>query len=107
MSAIEDVAAERRRQNDEEVFSAHHDDEHPFGEIARAAAAYAISSFEGNSLWAQSLWPWDWIWWKPKSPRADLIRAAALIVAEIDRLDRATGRRNRIQDSSASNEKDQ
>jgi len=27
-------------------------------------------------------------WWKPKGPRRDLIRAAALIVAEIERIDR-------------------
>ncbi|WP_171346570.1 hypothetical protein [Acinetobacter baumannii] len=26
--------------------------------------------------------------WKPKSPRQDLVRAAALLIAEIERLDR-------------------
>jgi hypothetical protein len=31
-------------------------------------------------------------WWKPKNPRRDLIRAAALIVAEIERRDRAADR---------------
>lgn len=28
-------------------------------------------------------------WWKPKSQRENLVRAGALIAAEIDRLDRA------------------
>ena len=31
---------------------------------------------------------WSKDWWKPKDKRRDLIRAAALIVAEIERLDR-------------------
>jgi len=33
-------------------------------------------------------WPWDPKWWKPKDRRRDLVRAAALIIAEIDRHDR-------------------
>jgi hypothetical protein len=37
----------------------------------------------------EDLWPWHDDWWKPKDRRRDLIRAAALIVAEIERLDRA------------------
>ena len=34
---------------------------------------------------------WDSEWWKPKDRRRDLIRAGALIVAEIERLDRNKG----------------
>jgi hypothetical protein len=33
-------------------------------------------------------WPWEDKWWKPKDRRRDLVRAGALIVAEIERLDR-------------------
>lgn len=33
-------------------------------------------------------WPWSREWWKPKNPRRDLVKAGALIVAEIERLDR-------------------
>ena len=36
-----------------------------------------------------SYWPWEPRWWKPKNPRRDLVRAAALLIAEIERLDRA------------------
>ena len=38
----------------------------------------------------RDLWPWAASWWKPKNRRRDLVRAAALIVAEIERIDRAT-----------------
>lgn len=34
------------------------------------------------------VWPWDESWWKPTTPRRDLVKAAALILAEIERLDR-------------------
>ena len=35
-------------------------------------------------------WPASWStdWWKPKTPRRDLVRAAALLIAEIERIDR-------------------
>jgi len=33
-------------------------------------------------------WPWNMVWWKPKNYRRDLVKAAALLVAEIERLDR-------------------
>lgn len=35
-------------------------------------------------------WPWGSSWWKPKDPRRDLVRAGALILAEIERIDRAS-----------------
>lgn len=37
-------------------------------------------------------WPWNGRWWKPTNRRRDLIKAGALIVAEIERLDRAEPR---------------
>lgn len=92
MSVIEEIAAERRRQVEAEGWSTKHDDEHGNGELAAAGAAYAFSaSTEGRYLAADPLgfWPWDKSWWKPKGARRDLIRAAALIVAEIERIDRA------------------
>ena len=33
-------------------------------------------------------WPWSDKWWKPKDKIRDLVRAGALIAAEIDRLQR-------------------
>ena len=97
---IEEIAAERKRQIDVEKFDITHDDrENDSGGLACAAATYAANvaadlMLEENILAprikavVQWLWPWHPKWWKPKSPRRDLIRAAALIVAEIERLDR-------------------
>ena len=61
--------------------------------MAKAAACYALDAgrapqYRDNSF-TRSYWPWDWSWWKPRTPRKNLIRAAALIVAEIERIDRA------------------
>lgn len=97
MTAIEDIAAERKRQIEVEGWSAEHDDKHDFGEIANAAAAYAmkprtrqiiVSPYAMDTI-LDRLWPWAREWWKPKDRRRDLVRAGALIVAEIERLDRA------------------
>ena len=95
--AERDVIAERRRQIKVEGWTPEHDDEHRGGSMAYAAAAYAVSSTEGNgSLSAASKiflrTGWAKSWWKPRTPREDLIRAAALLLAEIERLDRAAGK---------------
>ncbi len=91
MNVIEEIAAERRRQMEVEGWTPQHDDEHERGEMAQAAACYAMSSC-GHMDWmrarALGMWPWAQKWWKPKGGRPDLIRAAALLVAEIERLDR-------------------
>jgi hypothetical protein len=101
MTAIEDIAAERKRQIEAEGWTVAHDDEHHRGEIARAASVYAYcgsvetgrDSILANPVsgtdFIDRLWPWDWKWFKPKDRRQDLVRAGALIVAEIERLDRS------------------
>ena len=94
MKVIEEIAAERERQQSVEGWSIGHDDEHDDGALARAAASYAfIGSFESRGATHATkpvYWPWDRAWWKPKDRRTDLIRAGALIVAEIERLDRVS-----------------
>lgn len=88
--AEEDVIMERSRQVLVEDYTHEHDDGHTDGELARAAASYALfQSTPGLFLENISrLWPWDWKWWKPTTPRRNLVKAAALIVAEIERIDR-------------------
>lgn len=88
--AIADVAAERQRQISGEGWTPEHDDEHDTGELARAAAAYAVA-FRHS---AGRLWPWSSEWWKPTDHRANLVKAGALIIAEIERVDRASARRS-------------
>lgn len=84
-----DVLAERRRQVEAEGWTPEHDDLHRLGEIAWAAAAYAEhSSREYPSVRPPAVWPWRREWWKPSTKRRDLVKAGALILAEIERLDR-------------------
>ncbi|MAB00141.1 MAG: hypothetical protein CMN87_12285 [Stappia sp.] len=96
--AAHDVLAERERQIADEGWTHEHDDGHCDGEMALAAAAYAINTandFDGphpRLLFAE-IWPWADCWWKPTNPRRDLVKAAALILAEIERLDRAEARK--------------
>lgn len=90
-----DVQAERRRQVTAEGWTPEHDDAHSYGQMARAAACYALAGSsapnDGTAALLVSLaWPWDEQWWKPTSARRDLIKACALALAEIERLDRAT-----------------
>ncbi|HEY5083421.1 MAG TPA: hypothetical protein VII48_02775 [Rhizomicrobium sp.] len=110
MSAIEDIAAERQRQIESEGWSSSHDDEHAFGVLLKAAIGYCIPAAAALDLLAAGkvtqaavnlahkgssvprIWPFSISWWKPKDLRKDLIRAAALIAAEIDRLDRMKAR---------------
>lgn len=90
--AWRDVLAERQRQITAEGWTPEHDDHHADGSLAAAAAAYAFSAATADRYLAADplgFWPWDASWWKPKSPREDLVRAGALILAEIERIDRA------------------
>jgi hypothetical protein len=88
------IAAERQRQIDAEGWTPEHDDEHTNGALAMAAAAYAVQGVPICPLSAGGwgLWPWAAEWWKPSDdPIKNLIRAGALIAAEIDRLARCGG----------------
>lgn len=95
-----EIELERVRQVNKEGWTREHDDGHRRGELAQAAACYAAPErmfvgitaagrgYEPFTLYRDA-WPWNDEWWKPKDRRRDLVRAAALIVAEIERLDRA------------------
>ena len=83
--AARDVLAERRRQVEIEGWTTACDDEHSAGQMARAAACYAAI----NSKPVPSMWPWAPEWWKPRDDRRNLVKAGALILAEIERIDRA------------------
>lgn len=101
--ALDDIAAERRRQVEAEGWTTAHDDRHVSHDLASAAACYALGAtintacrnvmdqFRDKSAtpnWVLRHWPWSDNWWKPTSRRRDLVKAGALIVAEIERLDR-------------------
>jgi len=96
MNGIELIAAERNRQIEVEGWTAEHDDEHGGGELAMAAASYCVAEDmrkeyrDIDSGPPASMWPWDEEWWKPTPDDRirELVKAGALIVAEIDRLQR-------------------
>ena len=112
--ALSDVISERRRQIDSEGWTPEHDDQHVDGSLALAAACYAegqggafrmdvvtddVSGWRGDTpVWGKRkvlvpiMWPRSWSarWWKPSPDRRrNLVRAGAIIIAEIERLDRA------------------
>ena len=110
MSAIEDIATERKRQIDQEGYDAAHDDRHEDGEIALAACCYAAPDLiyrkddRANAFLMIDPWPWDHHFDKRRydgnvvmpnfrlsidARRKLLVKAGALLVAEIERLDRA------------------
>lgn len=90
-----ELVEERLRQRDEEGHTSVGDDGYRRGELGMAAAAlasfatYSDHRRAGHQLTKSRspLWPAGWEW-KPKDRRRDLVRAGALIIAEIERLDR-------------------
>lgn len=107
-TVLDDIAKERHRQIEKEGWSLEHDDEHEHGELADAAACYAATTraFRAEEhvgvgykpyMAYMDLWPKSWAdhWFKPKkNRRRALIKAAALLVAEIERLDRVAALSN-------------
>lgn len=105
MSGIERIAAERKRQIEQEGWTPDHDDEHDDASLAVAGACYAGMAHYLNTARNEHqrqimteeadpsvLWPWDERWWKPSADRIrNLEKAGALIAAEIDRLERRGG----------------
>lgn len=85
-AAARDVLAERRRQIEAEGMTTAGDDGYHAAELPRAAASYILN---GANDEAPAIWPWAKAWWKPRDARTNYVRAGALILAEIERLDRA------------------
>lgn len=90
--AASDVLAERARQINAEGWTPEHDDANNDGEMAQAAACYALNAAGWKTEALRGCWPIKWwaAWFKPTDRRRDLVKAGALIIAEIERLDRAS-----------------
>lgn len=87
------IASERQRQIEKEGWSAAHDDGHSNQEMILAAIAYASVDLARKGFLRDrlglSVWPWETSWWKPNRDHIrNLVKAGALIAAEIDRLER-------------------
>lgn len=116
--AVRDVVEERHRQRAPigvrnggaagpgEGWSNDHDDKHTGAELSAAAGVYALAASRlareergdhpATAMGVHTIpanlspfWPWAGGWWKPEGGvRRMLVKAAALIIAEIERLDR-------------------
>ncbi|WP_226019745.1 hypothetical protein [Novosphingobium sp. FKTRR1] len=103
---LAEIGDERVRQVLAEGYDLRHDDSHIHGELARHAAVLAIYAglpeldrnhavnFGPMHYGAHTIWPWVDYEFRLTKPRRDLVKAAALIVAEIERLDRAELRKD-------------
>jgi hypothetical protein len=108
VTVLDEIAAERQKQITK-GYDAAHDDTHDRGELRLAAASYALRAgkhgdqplyasvgrhplrAERNFGWiglGGLVWPFEEEFTCDATPRERLIAAAALIVAEIERLDR-------------------
>ena len=86
--AILDVVAERQRQQSAEGWTPEHDDQYGKSQLLWASSCYMLNTIQPFNHIPMD-WPWDSSWWKPTNPRRDLVKAGALIIAEIERIDRA------------------
>jgi hypothetical protein len=101
MTGIERIAAERKRQIEEEGFTAEYDERFTDNELVLAALCYALPKYDRKIAVVQdfavstrplfyTLWPFRISLWKPTPDNRirELEKAGALIAAEIDRLQR-------------------
>ena len=95
-SGVDLIAEERQRQIEKEGFTKEHDKQHCDDELAIAAACYAIPENirinelkNPQSIYAiPRLFPWGKEWWKPSPDEriTELVKAGALIAAQIDQI---------------------
>lgn len=92
-NAVDLILNERVRQIVGEGYDVHHDDSHTDGQLAAAGASYALGAYNDGPLKYDTpqFWPEHWKWKPSPDPLHDLVRAGALIAAEIDRLLRMQG----------------
>ena len=86
--AVEDIIADRQRLD--EIGMPPRGRRYRPSDMPKAAAAYALCGVQryANDGWPELFWPWPKTRFRPGAPRDNLVRAAALIIAEIERLDR-------------------
>ncbi|EOV7571509.1 ead/Ea22-like family protein [Escherichia coli] len=85
--AILDVIAERQRHQSAEGWTPEHDDQYSKSQLLWASSCYVLNAIHPFNRIPFG-WPWTPEWWKPTNPRRDLVKAGALILAEIERIDR-------------------
>jgi len=106
-SGIEIVLDECIRQKEVKGYTPEHDDTHVNGELAEAAAAYAVPnghhfrhkdiSWKVDEISRFDIWPFEESAFKPtpENRKKELAKAGAFIVAEIERLQRLELKNNK------------
>ena len=87
--AAVDVLKERCRQVEGEGYSTEQDDAYTDYQLPRASICYGIKAAGLPDHRATLYWPFHPSAFKPTDRRGSLVKAAALLLAEIERLDRA------------------
>ncbi|EPJ1884017.1 hypothetical protein [Enterobacter asburiae] len=85
--ALLGVISERQRQQSVEGWTPEHDDQYGESQLLWASSCYVLNTIQPFNRIPMD-WPWAPEWWKPTNPRRDLVKAGALILAEIERIDR-------------------
>ena len=98
-TGAEMITDERKRHTEKEGWTTEHDADHTGMELSVSAASYALDCAATQSEYHESwrkiyqeysdkIWPFDKEWFKPThdDPIKQLVKAGALLAAEIDRL---------------------
>jgi hypothetical protein len=90
LSGCKLIEQERRRQQIKEKFTNQKDDKLVNGELRDGAIRYAmVCDDRADLLTGEELWKFPMEMWKPTDDRIrNLVKAGAMIAAEIDRLQR-------------------
>ncbi|HBA3988989.1 TPA: hypothetical protein J5U09_004392 [Escherichia coli] len=86
-NAVQSVIAERQRHQSAEGWTPEHDDQYSKSQLLWASSCYVLNAIHPFNRIPFG-WPWTPEWWKPTNPRRDMVKAGALILAEIKRIDR-------------------
>lgn len=90
-----DVLAERARHRRMEGYNDAHDDAQTDFTLTAGALAYALDAYKRGTTGRgfddrpPEYWPWEAEDWRPKELRRNLVNGASMLIAEIERLDRA------------------
>lgn len=100
-TGIELIADERARQISAEGWTEENDDRYESGELIDGAASYICAARKRARGESEAMlcsmaeaamipWPWEDCWWKPSEDnKRNLVKAGALIAAELDRIQRS------------------
>lgn len=92
------LLVDERESHIEKGWTPEHDDNLDAGVLASAASAYALVAADvlhpfsqGDGAFTETppaTWPFDLNFWRPTSPKRSLVKAATLLLAEIERMER-------------------